>query len=322
MPALGPTTAIPPAMPEAPQCTPGASGELLVAAMLTQAQIGDTQWYTTDAGINVAYHFIGSYSIPLDYASEAAAYDQAVEDLQAAYEAAVGSGIIVFLFVMTCGPLGELGNSITFQCPFGSWYDWENEACRPIQIPITVVPPIQPNNPPPSEPPPTQPPPPPTPPPTQPPCPPYTELPDCLPAAPTNDGNLDEVGQAGASVSYWLMVIAIYLLNIYESLPTGTGTGTQPSDDCCANVVAAIGGLGVALNNITAAIKALAPGSSGAPPPPQPINITVEPAPVVIEPGSSTPPPPPPSDPSVDEFIQQLASDGFMPADLAQLTTT
>ncbi|MGA8295913.1 MAG: hypothetical protein WB770_02600 [Acidimicrobiales bacterium] len=65
--------------------------------------------------------------------------------------------------------------------------------------------------------------------PTQGPCPPFTELPDCLPQPGAPDQALDEVGQGFAGLAYWLQILAIYAMNLFQkggaqSVPNGTTT--------------------------------------------------------------------------------------------------
>jgi hypothetical protein len=71
--------------------------------------------------------------------------------------------------------------------------------------------------------------PPPTPAPVAPPCPPFTAFPDCLPQPGAPDQALDEVGQGFAGLAYWLQILAIYAMNLFQkggaqSVPNGTTT--------------------------------------------------------------------------------------------------
>ena len=71
--------------------------------------------------------------------------------------------------------------------------------------------------------------PPPTPAQVAPPCPPFTAFPDCLPQPGAPDQALDEVGQGFAGLAYWLQILAIYAMNLFQkggaqSVPNGTTT--------------------------------------------------------------------------------------------------
>jgi len=65
--------------------------------------------------------------------------------------------------------------------------------------------------------------------PTPGPCPPYTAIPACLPQPGAPDQALDEVGQGFAGLAYWLQILAIYAMNLFQkggaqSVPNGTTT--------------------------------------------------------------------------------------------------
>ena len=66
--------------------------------------------------------------------------------------------------------------------------------------------------------------------PTAPPCPPFQTLPDCLPQPGAPDQALDEIGQGFDGVAYWLQIIAIYLMNIFQK-GSGAGTGNGGNAD-------------------------------------------------------------------------------------------
>lgn len=103
-----------------------------------------------------------------------------------------------------------------------------------------------------------------------PPCPPFTELPQCLPTPPPTNPDNDEIGDAAGQIAYWLQILTIYVLNLFQFISTqgpGGGTGgTQPSDPVtCTQLTALVAQLTEALQAIAAAIAAGAPGGSGAP---------------------------------------------------------
>jgi hypothetical protein len=194
---------------------------------------------------------------------------------------------------------------------------------------------VNPNQPPPTSPPPTSPPPPvgqPVPPPTppsgpQPACPPFVSVPACLPQPSAADPLDDEVGNGFFGVAYWTQILAIYAMNVFQYL---NGIPVQSDPLTCTQVGGFATLIATAVNNVAAAITALTPAPSGSPPgggtptppPTEPITVVVQPAPVVIEPAPTNPAALPPSDPSVDEFIQQLANDGFFAPDVSQLVTS
>jgi hypothetical protein len=73
--------------------------------------------------------------------------------------------------------------------------------------------------------------------PTAPPCPPFQALPDCLPQPGGLNHDLDEMGNGFAGVAYWLQIIALYLMNIFQKGPgTGTVTGGTPDPVTCAQL--------------------------------------------------------------------------------------
>jgi hypothetical protein len=73
--------------------------------------------------------------------------------------------------------------------------------------------------------------------PAAPPCPPFQALPDCLPGAPGLDHALDEMGNGFAGVAYWLQVIAIYLMNIFQrGAGTGSVSGGNPDPVTCTQL--------------------------------------------------------------------------------------
>lgn len=102
-------------------------------------------------------------------------------------------------------------------------------------------------------------------------CPPFTELPACLPAAGAPDSGLDEVGQGFAGVAYWLQIIGLYLMNIFEQ---GPGTGTTPQGNAdpvtCAQLTALFDQLVTAIGAINISI----PPPPPIPEPPPPLDLT------------------------------------------------
>lgn len=90
---------------------------------------------------------------------------------------------------------------------------------------------------------------------TQAPCPPFTELPDCLPQPGTVDPALDEVGQGFAGLAYWLQIIAIYAMNLFQkSGAQAVPNGTTTDPVTCAQLtglfnrlITAIGGINVSV---------------------------------------------------------------------------
>ena len=97
------------------------------------------------------------------------------------------------------------------------------------------------------------PPPPPPPPPSQKPlpCPPYSAIPDCLPQPPGANPDLDEVGQGAAAAAYWLMIVALYLGNLYEKLSGAPASdGSNPDPVTCGQLSALFGQLRQAIESI------------------------------------------------------------------------
>lgn len=111
--------------------------------------------------------------------------------------------------------------------------------------------------------------------PTQGPCPPYTQLPSCLPAPPPPGAESDEIGDGFAALSYWLMIIAVYLMNLFQLGAAGSGSGSGGGSG---------GGSGC---NVNVTVEPAAVTIEPIPAPPAPVvNVTVEPAPVTIAPGA------------------------------------
>lgn len=182
------------------------------------------------------------------------------------------------------------------QCPPGQVWD-------PIKM--TCVPGVQP--------------PPPPPPGT---CPPWETLPDCFPQPPTPDQDLDEVGQLGQLSAWGSEIISIAILNVYQALLTLTPSGGNPDPVTCAQLTSQIALIVTALEAITTAIGAITAtvtvnaDLAGVEAKLEAIRAAIASAP------GETPIVPPPSDPTVDEFIQQLAADGFFAPDVSQLVTS
>jgi hypothetical protein len=88
--------------------------------------------------------------------------------------------------------------------------------------------------------------------PTAPPCPPFQAIPDCLPQPGAPDQALDEMGQGFAGVAYWLEIIALYLMNIFQKGPgAGTVTGGTPDPVTCAQLTALFDKLTAAIGSIS-----------------------------------------------------------------------
>lgn len=96
--------------------------------------------------------------------------------------------------------------------------------------------------------------------PTAPPCPPFQGIPDCLPQPAAFDLNLDEMGNGFAGVAYWLQVIAIYLMNIFQKGPgAGTVTGGNADPVTCTQLTGLFGQLVTAIGSINVNVP---PGES------------------------------------------------------------
>lgn len=103
------------------------------------------------------------------------------------------------------------------------------------------------------------------------PCPPFTTLPSCLPSQPATDPSNDTPADLLAALDYWLMIIAIYLMNLFQVANGqpgggggngGSGGGGGNSDPVtCAQLTALIGNVVTALD----AIAAAEPAGTGAP---------------------------------------------------------
>jgi hypothetical protein len=97
--------------------------------------------------------------------------------------------------------------------------------------------------------------------PAAPPCPPFQTLPDCLPQPGAPDQALDEIGQGFAGVAYWLQIISIYLMNIFQKgASAGTGNGGNADPVTCAQLT----GL---FDQLITAIGTVNTGGTAAPPP-------------------------------------------------------
>lgn len=120
----------------------------------------------------------------------------------------------------------------------------------------------------------TQPPPsvPPSPPgPTAPPCPPFQAMPTCLPQPGAPDQDLDEIGQGFAGVAYWLEIIAIWLMNLYEKGIGGGGPVGAPADPVTCTQLT---GLFKQLTDAIAAINISIPPPPPLPEPPPQIDLS------------------------------------------------
>ena len=113
--------------------------------------------------------------------------------------------------------------------------------------------------------------PPPTPAPVAPPCPPFTAFPDCLPQPGTPDLALDEVGQGFAGLAYWLQILAIYAMNLFQkggAQAVPNGTTTDPVT--CTQLTALVGQLVTAIGAINISV----PAPPAPPEPPAPVDLT------------------------------------------------
>jgi len=156
-------------------------------------------------------------------------------------------------------------------CPPGYHYDVAREACVPDNPDIPPPPPTcppgytwdpitatcQPT----------------TPPATPTPCPPFTQLPDCLPTPPASDPDLDEVGDLTEQLAYWLEIQSIYLMNLFEVIKKmqpsgGTGTGGNSDPVTCTQLTAQVKLITDALTTIASVIAATSRGGS------TPIDLT------------------------------------------------
>jgi len=121
---------------------------------------------------------------------------------------------------------------------------------------------------------PTPPPPPPPPPPgggQQGPCPPYSSLPGCLPAPPGYDTSTDEPDNGFTQVGYWLSIIAIYMMNLFEAIEEIEIPGAQPGNSdpvTCTQLTAQVALINAQLTAIATAIGAIAPSA------PTPTDLT------------------------------------------------
>ena len=113
--------------------------------------------------------------------------------------------------------------------------------------------------------------PPPTPAPVAPPCPPFTAFPDCLPQPGSPDQALDEVGQGFAGLAYWLQILAIYAMNLFQkggAQAVPNGTTTDPVT--CAQLTGLFNQLITAIGSINISV----PPAPPSPEPPAPVDLT------------------------------------------------
>lgn len=101
---------------------------------------------------------------------------------------------------------------------------------------------------------------------TTPPCPPFLDFPACLPQLPAVDQSLDEVGNAQAALGYWLNVIAIYTMNLYQAITSITGAPAANADPVtCAQLTTLVAQIVAALGSINITVPApTAPGEPAA----------------------------------------------------------
>lgn len=111
----------------------------------------------------------------------------------------------------------------------------------------------------------------PPPPPGQPPCPPFTQLPDCLPIEPPPSPDNDTPADLMAALNYWLQIIAIYLMNLFQAIafaPSsggGSGGGGNPDPVTCQQLTGLVGNVTTELAAIATAIEAEPSGGGGQP---------------------------------------------------------
>lgn len=120
-------------------------------------------------------------------------------------------------------------------------------------------------------------------------CVPIPPPPPPAPCVPTSDGTEDELTDGLNCVSQNLNVIQNQIAQLQLAI---TGQGGQPLDPVtCTQLGTYVSTLNVSLNSIVAAIAAAAgnAGAGGGTQPTPVVNVTVEPAPVVIEPGTTPP---------------------------------
>lgn len=84
------------------------------------------------------------------------------------------------------------------------------------------------------------------------PCPPFIQVPDCLGAPPGDDPDSDEVGDVAEVVGYWLGIIAIYAINMFQLMigaPASSG-----NTDCCSQLILAIQSVATAIGSAPAPV--------------------------------------------------------------------
>jgi hypothetical protein len=107
--------------------------------------------------------------------------------------------------------------------------------------------------------------------PTAPPCPPFQALPDCLPQPAAFDLNLDEMGNGFAGIAYWLQIVAIYLMNIFQKgAGAGAGAGGSADPVTCTQLTGLFDKLTAAIGSISITI----PPTPPIPEPPGPVDLT------------------------------------------------
>lgn len=251
-------------------------------------------------------------------------------------------------------------------CPDGFTWDPATETCKPNQVIPLIPPPTCPpgyhydiqqekcvrDNPDQPPPPPTCPPgytwdpitetcQPSTPPPTPTPCPPFIELPDCLPPPPGSDPDQDEPGDGFTQIAHWLEIQAKYLMNLFEvikklQLPSGGGNGGNTDPVTCTQLTAQVKLITTALTTIASVIGASG-GTGGTPIDLTPITDKLQAiADAIAKESGATADPNvkriadtlngfPPDEPNAQAKVTaliKLAVDKYgFPADLAQLLT-
>jgi hypothetical protein len=106
---------------------------------------------------------------------------------------------------------------------------------------------------------------------TAPPCPPFQAIPDCLPQPGAPDPALDEIGQGFSGVAYWMQIIAIYVMNIFQAGAAGSGSTPAPADPVtCTQLTGLFSQLVTAIGEINISN----PPAPPSPEPPAPVDLT------------------------------------------------
>jgi len=127
--------------------------------------------------------------------------------------------------------------------------------------------------------------------PNAPPCPPFTAFPDCLPQPGTPDQALDEVGQGFAGIAYWLEMLAIWAMNLYELKSKGSSSQGSTADPVtCTQLTGLFNQLITAVQSISVTVPKQEPPDltplvnaiNGPPPPANYVPPTPPPPPAIM----------------------------------------